>query len=83
MAYRSVNSFSLCPEKNWIKTNSHVLTSVAVHFSSVPSPKAETHQLRQCKLVYEEAENGHRYGRHKMAYILVLHSALHWCLESN
>ena len=52
MAYRSVNTFSLCPEKNWINTNSHVLTSVAVHFSSAPSPKAETHQLRQCKLAH-------------------------------
>ena len=30
-AYRSVNTFSLCSEKNWINTNSHVLTSVAVH----------------------------------------------------
>ena len=52
MAYRSVNTFSLCPEKNRINTNSHVLTSVVVHFSSAPSPKAETHQLRQWKLAY-------------------------------
>ena len=39
MAYRYVNTFSLCPEKNWINTISHVLTSVVVHFSSAPSPK--------------------------------------------
>ena len=51
-----------------------MLTSVVVHFSSAPSPKAKTHQLRQCKLVYDKAENGHRYGRHKVAYILELHS---------
>ena len=69
-----MNTFSLCPEKNWININSHVLASVAVHFSSAPSPKAETHRLRQCKLAYEESENGHRYRRYKVAYILELHS---------
>ena len=75
MAYRSVNTFGLCPEKNWMNTNSHVLTSVAVHFSSAPSPKAETHQLRQCKLAYMNLKMDTGIGDTKcMAYILVLHS---------
>ena len=39
MAYRSVNTLAFVPEKNWINTNSHVLTSVAVQFSLHPHLK--------------------------------------------